>query len=102
MRKLKLQMHTTLDGFVARPNGEGDWIWIGEQDPAGLEKVIELAESCDTILMGRKMSADFLPHWEQLLEKSPDHPLARLMVSMPKIVFSHTLKEIPGKNVRVE
>jgi hypothetical protein len=26
MRKVKLQMHITLDGYVAGPNGEMDWV----------------------------------------------------------------------------
>jgi len=33
MRKLKLQMQMTVDGFVAGPNGENDWVFIpGKQD----------------------------------------------------------------------
>ncbi len=28
MRKLKLQMQITIDGFVAGPNGENDWVFI--------------------------------------------------------------------------
>jgi len=31
MRKLVLLMHTSLDGFVARPNGEMDWIQVGDE-----------------------------------------------------------------------
>jgi hypothetical protein len=49
MRKLKLQVQMSLDGFVARPNGELDWQWIGKPDESILQRVIELAETCDTI-----------------------------------------------------
>lgn len=32
MRKLKLQMQTSVDGFVAGPNGEMDWMtWTWEE-----------------------------------------------------------------------
>ena len=105
MRKLKLQMHMSLDGFVAGPNGESDWIWLGKPDPAGLQKVIELAESCDTILLGRKMTPEFIKHWENVVDNLPNSPeqtLAQLMVNMRKIVFSRTQKDIKGRNLETE
>lgn len=56
MRKLKLQMQTTIDGFVAGPNGELDWMkgWDSDDELKNCES--ELADSSDTILMGRKMT----------------------------------------------
>ena len=95
----------SLDGFVARPNGDGDWIWIGKRDPAILDFVNELADTCDTLLLGRKMSREFLDHWENALDNEPaseEHSLAKRMVDIRKIVFSHTQKEIKGRNVQVE
>jgi len=39
MRKLKLQMQITIDGFVAGPNGQQDWVFIsGKPDPEALQK----------------------------------------------------------------
>ncbi|MGN8069006.1 dihydrofolate reductase family protein [Mucilaginibacter sp. SG564] len=106
MRKLKLQVQMTIDGFVAGPNGELDWMWIpGDQDETGFNKAIELADSCDTILLGRKMTRDFIDHWENGLVVdgvSPHQSLAQRMVSMRKIVFSRTQTTIKGKNVEVE
>jgi dihydrofolate reductase len=106
MRKLKLQMQMTIDGFVAGPNGELDWMWIpGERDEAGFRHVIELAESCDTILLGRKMTPGFIEHWENVVDNlpdSPEQPLAQLMVNMRKIVFSRTQTAIKGRNLEVE
>ncbi len=32
MGKLVLLMHVTLDGFAAGPNGEMDWINVGEEN----------------------------------------------------------------------
>lgn len=100
MRKLKLQVHISIDGFVAGPNGELDWIHTG----SGQQPVIELADSCDTILMGRKMSHDFIGHWENILDNQPDspeQPLAQRMVNMRKVIFSRTHTAIPGRNVEV-
>ncbi len=106
MRKLKLQLQMTIDGFVAGPNGELDWMWIpGERDEAGFRKVIELAESCDTILLGRKMIPEFINHWENVVDNLPDsmeQPLAQLMVNMRKIAFSHAQTTIKGRNLEVE
>lgn len=96
----------TIDGFVAGPNGELDWMWgSGEKDQSSFLKVIELAESCDTILLGRKMTRGFIDHWENVLDNQPDspeQPLAKLMVNMRKIVFSQTVTEMTGRNLEVE
>jgi dihydrofolate reductase len=105
MRKLKLQIQMTLDGFVAGPNGELDWMWIGKQDESILQKVVELANTCDTILLGRKMTREFTDHWENVLDNqsaSVEQPLAQRMVNMRKIVFSRTQTAIKGRNLEVE
>ncbi|WP_426669204.1 dihydrofolate reductase family protein [Mucilaginibacter sp. McL0603] len=106
MRKLKLQVQMTIDGFVAGPNGELDWMWIpGERDEAGFRKVIELADSCDIILLGRGMIREFIDHWENVVDNLPDSPeqsLAQRMVNMRKIVFSRTQTAIKGRNLEVE
>jgi dihydrofolate reductase len=108
MRKLKLQVQMTIDGFVAGPEGQMDWMWLsGKQDDdgSGFKRVIELADSCDTILMGRKMTREFVNHWENVVDNQPDSPeqaLAQRMVNMRKVVFSHTETAINGRNVEVE
>jgi len=106
MRKLKLQVQMTIDGFVAGPDGELDWMWIpGERDESLFWKVIELADSCDTILLGRKMTREFIDHWENIVDNlpdSPEQPLAQLMVNTRKVVFSHTETAITGRNLEVE
>lgn len=106
MRKLILQVNMTLDGFVARPDGKTDWMWLsGERDEKGFQRVIELAESCDTILMGRKMTREFVDYWEDIADNQPDNPMnsfAKQMVNMRKIIFSRTETAIKGRNVEVE
>src|SRR5688572_4186162 len=105
MRKLKLQVQMSVDGFVAGPNGELDWIWIGKPDEAIQQDVIKLADTCDTILLGRKMTRGFIDHWENIVDNqsdSPQQPLAKRMVDMRKIVFSHTQNAIKGRNVEAE
>ncbi|MEO6150302.1 MAG: dihydrofolate reductase family protein [Mucilaginibacter sp.] len=106
MRKLILQVQMTIDGFVAGPNGELGWMWAsGERDEPIFNSVIELADSCDTILLGRKMTREFIDYWENVVDNQPDspeQPLAQLMVSMRKIVFSRTQTAISGRNLEVE
>jgi dihydrofolate reductase len=106
MRKLKLQVQMTVDGFVAGPNGELDWMWANtERDESSFQKVIELADSCDTILLGRKMTRGFIDYWEDVVDNQPDsqeQPLAKRMVNMRKIVFSRTQSAINGRNLEVE
>lgn len=106
MRKLILQVQMTLDGYVAGPEGQMDWMWLsGDIDPAGMKEVIALADTCDTILMGRKMTPGFVKYWEGVADNQPEsaeQPLAQLMVNLHKIVFSKTLTSMPGRNLRVE
>ena len=105
MRKLKLQVQMTIDGFVAGPDGQLDWMWMGERDESIGRRVIELADSCDTILLGRNMTRGFIDHWENVVDNQPDSPeqsLAQRMVNMRKIVFSHTQTAINGRNLEVE
>jgi dihydrofolate reductase len=106
LRKLKLQVQMTLDGFVGGPEGQLDWMWLnGKPDEPFDRKIIELADSCDTILLGRKMTPGFIEHWENIFDNDPDKPeqsLAQRMVNMRKIVFSRTQTDIKGRNLEVE
>ena len=103
MRKLKLQMQISVDGFVAGPEGQLDWMTF-EMDDKLLAFMNRITDTSDTILMGRKMAGGFLSYWEQIVTKpeNPEYAFAQKMVAIPKIVFSKTLKQIEGKNVRVE
>ena len=111
MRKLKLQVQMTIDGFVAGPNGENDWVFTpGEQDPEVLQKIIGfgvgLATGCDTLLLGRKLAASgFCTHWENVADNQPDNPwnpLAQLIADHRKIAFSSSETTLPGRNLKVE
>jgi dihydrofolate reductase len=101
MRKLKLQVQISVDGYVAGPNGELDWMtW--EHSKELLDLINSITDSSDTILMGRKMTDGFVGYWESVKSDSPEYTFAQKMVNIPKVVFSKTVKNIPGKNVRVE
>ena len=84
----------SIDGCIAGPNGEMDWM-VGLQDDEGNKYVNELTESFDTILLGRKMTDVFISYWSDVINK-PDHPwyaLAKKMIEIPKVVFTKTLNK---------
>lgn len=102
MRKLKLQMQMTVDGFVAGPEGQLDWMTF-QMDDQLLAFINRLTDTSDTILLGRKMAPGFVSYWEGVIAKpdSPEYGFAQKMVSLAKVVFSRTIDRMDGKNVRV-
>ncbi len=96
MRKLKLQMQISVDGYVAGPNGEEDWI-VGSDNKLW-QLIYEIPDSSDTLLLGRKMAESFVPHFEAFEPDSPVFAFAQKMVTLPKIIFTKTLEKPFGKN----
>jgi dihydrofolate reductase len=101
MRKLKLQMQITVDGFMAGPEGQLDWMTF-EMDPQLLAFITELTDTSSTILLGRKMAPGFIQYWESIGSDSPEYSFARKMVETEKVAFSRTLHRMDGKNLRVQ
>ena len=100
MRKLKLQVQISVDGYVAGTNGELDWMtW--KLDDKLIEFINSLTDSSDTILLGRKMTGGFVNYWEGVVNNQPDSrefSFAKKMVGTPKIVFSKTLNKSDWNN----
>lgn len=103
MRKLKLQMHVTVGGFVAGPNGELDWMtsdWDWDDDLKNY--VNEIHDSVDCIIMGRKMTEGFITYWtSRVANPETADALAHKMVDTPKIVFSKTLESVEWENTEL-
>jgi dihydrofolate reductase len=102
MRKLKLQVQITIDGYVAGPDGALDWM-VWDWDEA-LKKTVEaLTEPVDTILLGRKMADGFISHWTNVRDNldDPEYASGKKFVETPKIVFSKTLQESPWENTEI-
>src|SRR5271154_3352727 len=103
MRKLKLQVQISVDGFIAGPNGEMDWItWEAGDD--FIKYVTELTDSCDFMLLGRKLAEGFIPYWTDITTRpeDPQYSFARKMVDTPKVVFTKTLQKSTWDNTKVE
>lgn len=99
MRKIIASQLMTLDGMFEAPNKE--FVpppWNDELDNYGVEM---LTNECDTIIYGRvcfEMNRGF---WENPTSDAAKLPVAPLMNSTPKLVFSRTLPDNPGWNARV-
>ena len=99
MRKLKLQVQISIDGYVAGPNSEMDWMaWNWGDDIKGFG--MELTAPVDTILLGRKMTDGFINHWAMVAgdEQNPEYAFGKKMHDTHKVVFTKTLKESPWPN----
>jgi dihydrofolate reductase len=89
MRKLKLQMQMTINGYVGQPDGKNDWMtW--NPDPEFTAFLSSLLDTSDTLLLGRKTADNIIKFWEDEAVKNPAHPFAKKISAIPKVVFSKT------------
>ena len=99
MRRFKLQVQTSIDGYMAGPNGEMDWIiWSWTDDMKAY--VDALTETVDCIVLGRKLAEGFIPAWASGPE-GEDQASIDWMNNTPKVVISNTLTESPWENAVV-
>ncbi len=100
MRKLKLQVQMSVDGCIAGPNNETDWLTRGNDS---FKYVNDIVDSSDTILMGRKMVDGFIPYWTEVAGKldDPMNAFAKKMIETPKIVFTKTLNKSEWINTEI-
>ena len=96
MRKLKLQVQMTVDGYVAGPNGEMDWM-IFDWDEGLKDYVRELSEPVDCIILGRKLAQGFIPYWASKPEAEEVAGVDK-MNNTPKVVFTRTLDKSEWDN----
>jgi dihydrofolate reductase len=99
-RKLKLQVAISVDGCIAGPNYEMDWLI---SDDEIMKYIDDIAASVDTIIMGRKMVDGFISHWSSRMNNSDDHwnAFAKKMIDIPKIVFTKTLNKSEWINTEI-
>jgi dihydrofolate reductase len=93
--KLKLQVQMSIDGYIAGPNGEMDWM-VWDWDDKLKKYVFELTEPVDTIILGRKMTDGFVSYWSDIMmtkRADPFYEFSKKMIETPKVVFTKTLKK---------
>jgi dihydrofolate reductase len=109
MRKLKLEVQISVDGFVADKNGDMSWmIWPytptdWSWDKALQQYHIDLQTSSDCVLLSRNMAGGFHDFWEGVAQDptDPRYAFAKPITDMHKIVFSRTLKKSVWKNTEI-
>ena len=82
MRRLALRISVSIDGFIAGPNGEVDWM-AKSRSPAGSAWVADKIGQAGAHLFGRKSFSEIAPFWS-----TAKGSLADAMNSIPKVVFS--------------
>jgi dihydrofolate reductase len=97
-RRLILHMSVSLDGFVARSDHEIDWLTPGgdrlpDHGDQRHRANLELLSQVDLIVLGRRGYEDMFKGWSD-----SDNPMARLMNSLPKLVFSQSLSAVEWNN----
>ncbi len=101
MRNIITTTWVTLDGYIAGPNGEMDWV-AENYDDAMATYENEIVSQADTLLLGRVTYQSFAGSWPHV----PDNPnasegekaYARALNAMRKIVFSRTLDSVEWNN----
>jgi len=102
MRKLRLQVQISVDGFVAAKDGGLEWMtW--DWDDKLKDYTGKLNDPVTTILLGKNMTEGFISHWTKVAEdpQNPDHEFGKQMINTPKVVFSKTIKESNWPNTIV-
>ena len=96
MRKLKLQVQMSVDGYIAGTNGEMDWM-VWNWDDELKQYVKDITEPVDCIILGRKLAQGFIPHWASQIRRPEVRALRNLTVQT-KVVFTKTLDKSEWDN----
>ncbi len=99
MRKLKLQMHLSLDNYVNMEAGGLNFKW----DQEVIKFCVGNLESVDTILLGKNTAKDLIPFWDDVATNPghPDFSLGKRISELPKAVLSNTLAPNNFKNTTI-
>ena len=102
MRKIIVLELVTIDGFFAGPNGEIDW--HNYDDEMGAHSAAQM-KSFGTLIFGKTTYELMASYWPTPEGVKSEPIVAGIMNTIPKIVFSKTLKEVEDgplwKNVTV-
>lgn len=89
-----MQVQISVDGYIAGPNGEMDWMEMN-WDQALKDYVTAITEPVDTIILGRNLAEGFIPYWKDVAAnpEHPEHTAGIKFTETPKVVFSRTLAD---------
>ncbi|MBA3280325.1 MAG: dihydrofolate reductase family protein [Geodermatophilaceae bacterium] len=90
-RRIIVQEIVSLDGFVADASGGLDFFEVVSDYSEVNQENLAIMETVDTLLLGAKTYQLFVDFWPT----AEDEPVADVVNSTPKIVFSSTLGGAP-------
>ncbi|MPZ61279.1 MAG: dihydrofolate reductase [Propionibacteriales bacterium] len=104
MRRIVVSMWITLDGYVAGPQDEMDWL---APDERMMEYETSLVADAEALLLGRITHGDFAGAWPRIARDDSETPETRAYAQrvddMPKIVVSRSWETAGWSNTsRVE
>jgi dihydrofolate reductase len=99
LRTFKLQVQTTVDGYMAGPNGEMDWMTFPWTDDIKAY-IAALMAPVDQIVLGRHLAEGFIPAWQAGPPGEPQEAVD-FMNNTPKLVISDSLTDSPWENATV-
>jgi dihydrofolate reductase len=96
MRQVILKIHVSLDGYIRSENEDNmDWVFrTYDDDLKGWE--VESLWQAGTHIMGRNLYFEMAEYWPSSTEE-----YAEPMNTIPKVVFSKTLKHADWNNTRI-
>jgi dihydrofolate reductase len=105
MRKVIFKVETSLDGFIAGPNGEMDWAFPHVRTKENWQHVQDILDKVDTVLMSRVVYQEFKNYWPAVAHNpdssESDKEFSKWLDKIPKIVFSKTLENLEWENARL-
>jgi dihydrofolate reductase len=84
-RKLVLKMSVSLDGFVAGPNGEADWIYRSSGGADSTAWLLDTLRGAGVHIMGSRSYHDMAAFWPY-----SEMSIAAPMNDIPKVIFSRS------------
>ncbi|HEX5997669.1 MAG TPA: dihydrofolate reductase family protein, partial [Jiangellales bacterium] len=104
MRNLFLYMTTTVDGFVAGPEDELDWMrQVPDEDLTA--DIVELLSRADSGFLGYPVAIGMIPYWRSV-ESNPEasaanRAIAQTVNRLHPIVISNVDTELPWDNAEL-
>src|SRR5262249_34049919 len=104
MRKIYLYMTTTLDGFIAGPANELDWM-ADPPDKVLNDDTVALLRAADGGLLGSPVAQGMIPYWEGVAADPSASPAGRAIADavnrLHRFIISSQPAELPWQNAEL-
>ena len=101
MRKIFLYMTTTLDGFIAGPSNELNWM-LDTADQVLNDDIIALLRASEGGFLGYPVAQGMIPYWETVADdpsaSTASRDLATAVNRLHRIIISNQPADVPWDN----